>query len=414
MYKTKVLSNNLKVVYEKIPHARSVSAGVWVLSGSRYERISGMSHFIEHMLFKGTKTKTARQIAEKTDRCGGQLNAYTTREYTAFYSLTPADSLDDSLELLSDMINNSVFSKKDIELEKNVVLEEISMYEDSPEDLVFDLLEEHAFFGNTLGRSITGTKESVNSITREEIKEHMESFYTPGNMILAVAGSFDEDRLIETAEKYFGSAKERPVGTVTIKKPEFFTGTDTVIKDIEQANVVVGFESFGYDNEERYPLIILNNALGGGMSSRLFQKIREESGLAYSVYTSVSNYRDTGIFAVYAGLAEKNLDSTLKIIESELNKVAKEGLTIDETERAKEQVAGSLILSGESVSSHMSALGRGMLLSGEVKDEDFLLSKIRTVTAEDVKRTAQMLFSGQKSFTQIVRGNRESSQRKSI
>lgn len=408
MYKTKVLSNNLKVVYERIPHARSVSAGVWVLSGSRYERISGMSHFIEHMLFKGTKTKTARQVAEKTDRCGGQLNAYTTREYTAFYSLTPADSLEDSLELLSDMINNSVFSEKDIALEKNVVLEEIAMYEDSPEDLVFDLLEEHAFFGNTLGRSITGTKESVNSITREDIIEHMESFYTPGNMILAVAGSFDEDRLLEMSEKYFGTAIDRPIGAAIIKKPEFFTGSDTVIKDIEQANIAVGFESFGYDNDERYPLIILNNALGGGMSSRLFQKIREESGLAYSVYTSVSNYRDTGIFAVYAGLAEKNLDNTLDIIKEELKMLVKEGLTEEETERAKEQVAGSLILSGESVSTHMSSLGRGMLLSGEIKDEDYLLSKIRAVTAEDVKRTAQIIFGGQKSYTQIVRGNKES------
>ena len=200
MYNIKVLSNGLKIAYEKLPYARSFSAGVWVLSGSRFERKGGMSHFIEHMLFKGTKTKSARDIAETMDLTGGQLNAYTTREYTVYYSVTVAEKRKESLELLADMIKNSVFRESDIELEKNVVVEEIAMYEDSPEDLAFDLLEEHAFSGSGLGKSITGTRESVRSVTRDEILEHMGSYYVPSNMVLAVAGNFDEEELISLAE----------------------------------------------------------------------------------------------------------------------------------------------------------------------------------------------------------------------
>ena len=230
MIKIKTLSNNLKIAYERLPHARSVSAGVWVLSGSRFEDISGMSHFIEHMLFKGTKTKTAREIAEKMDLTGGQLNAYTTREYTSYYALTVDKSLSEALEVLSDMVINSHFSENDIELEKNVVLEEIAMYEDSPEDLVFDLLEEHAFSGNTLGRSITGTRESVKSITRNSIMEHMEKYYTPKNMVVSVAGNFSEDELLDCANKYFGDMKDSGLTIPGAVKPQFATGENTTVK----------------------------------------------------------------------------------------------------------------------------------------------------------------------------------------
>lgn len=403
MYKIKVLSNGLKVVYERMPYARSVSAGVWVLSGSRCEKIGGMSHFIEHMLFKGTKTKTARRIAELTDNTGGQLNAYTTREYTAFYSVTVADKLQETLELLSDMIKNSVFEPKDIELEKNVVTEEISMYEDSPEDLVFDLLEEHAFRGNSLGRSITGSRESVRAIKRSDIIEHMKLFYTPGNMVLSLAGCIDEERLLALAEEYFGDMAPSDKKTEQIVTPEFFSGSDTVIKDIEQANVAIGFKGYGYDNNLKYPFIVLNNALGGGMSSRLFQKIREESGLAYSVYTSAASYKDIGIYSIYAGLAPENLEKTVEIIHSELSAVVQNGLSEDELCRAKEQIRGSVILSGESVSSHMNVLGKGMLLSGRVREEDELLEKISAVTADDVLLSARAVFGDGKCFTQIVK-----------
>lgn len=404
MYNIKVLSNGLKIAYEKLTYARSVSAGVWVLSGSRCERTGGISHFIEHMLFKGTKTKTARQIAETMDLTGGQLNAYTTREYTVYYSVTVADKLKESLELLGDMIKNSVFRESDIELEKNVVTEEIAMYEDSPEDLVFDLLEEHAFLDNGLGKSITGTRESVRSITRDGILEHMGSFYVPSNMVLSVAGNFSEDELLALAEKYFGDIESRPAEIGEIIKPEFHTGENILEKDIEQANLAIGFEGPGCMSELRYPLLVLNNAFGGGMSSRLFQKIREESGLAYSVYTSIATYKDTGIYTVYAGLSDENLEKTREIINLEIERLLSEGLTDAEIERAKEQIRGSVILGGEGVGSHMSALGKGILLTGKVREEEEILKKVESVTGDDVISAAGKIFGSGRSFTQIVKG----------
>ena len=404
MIEIKTLSNNLKIAYERIPHARSVSAGVWVLSGSRFEEVSGMSHFIEHMLFKGTKTKTAREIAEKMDLTGGQLNAYTTREYTSYYALTVDKSLSEALEVLSDMVINSRFSESDIELEKNVVLEEIAMYEDSPEDLVFDLLEEHAFAGNTLGRSITGTRESVMSITRESIVEHMEKFYAPSNMVLSVAGNFNEEELLTCAEKYFGNMKDSYCTFPEAVKPTFAKGENTTVKEIEQANLAIGYECFGYDDDRRYPLIILNNAFGSSMSSRLFQRIREDEGLAYSVYTSLGSYKDIGLFSIYAGLKAENLKKTEKIIKEETERLLKSGLTEEEILRAKKQIAGSLILSGESVSSHMSSIGKGILLNGKVKSEEEILKKVEEATPEDILTVAELVFSGEKYFKEIVKG----------
>ncbi|MDO5478130.1 MAG: pitrilysin family protein [Clostridia bacterium] len=403
MIEIKTLSNKLKIAYERLPHARSVSAGVWVLSGSRYEKISGISHFIEHMLFKGTKTKTAREIAEKMDMTGGQLNAYTTREYTSYYALTVDKSLEEALEVLSDMVINSRFSESDIELEKGVVLEEIAMYEDSPEDLVYDLLEEHAFSGNTLGRSITGTRESVMSITRDDILSHMEAFYAPSNMVLSVAGNFSEDELLYFAEKYFGDMKDSSAVKPEYVKPVFTSGENTTVKEIEQANLAIGYESFGYDNDLRYPLIILNNAFGSSMSSRLFQRIREEEGLAYSVYSSVASYRDIGLFSIYAGLKAENLEKTEKIIKEETEKLMKSGLSEEEIMRAKKQIAGSLVLSGESVSSHMSSIGKGILLNGAVKTEEEILKKVEGVTCEDILSVAEKVFAGG-YFMEIVRG----------
>ena len=404
MIQIKTLSNNLKIAYERLPHARSVSAGVWVLSGSRYEDVSGMSHFIEHMLFKGTKTKTAREIAEKMDLTGGQLNAYTTREYTSYYALTVDKSLEDALEILSDMVINSRFSESDIELEKNVVLEEIAMYEDSPEDLVFDLLEEHAFAGNTLGRSITGTRESVKSITRNSIMEHMEKFYSPRNIVLSVAGNFNEDELLSFADKYFGNMKDSGFTVPEVKKPLFAKGENTTIKEIEQANLAIGYECYGYDNDLRYPLIILNNAFGSSMSSRLFQRIREDEGLAYSVYSSLASYKDIGLFSIYAGLKAENLKKTEKIILEETEKILKSGLTEEEIIRAKKQIAGSLILSGESVSSHMSTLGKGILLNGKVKSEAEILEKVEKVSDKDILDVAEKVFGQNICFKEIVKG----------
>lgn len=401
MYQVKILANGLTLVYEHLPYARSVSAGVWVLSGSRFEEVPGMSHFIEHMLFKGTQTKTARKIAETMDAIGGQLNAYTTREYTNFYSLTVPEHLSDALELLSDMVRFSRFDEADIAMEQNVVLEEIAMYEDSPEDLVFDLLEEHAFSGHSLGRGICGTRESVQSISREAILSHMAAFYVPSNMVLSLAGAFDETVLLSLVEQYFGAMPSHEAKRPAEEAPRFYPGEHTAFKDIEQSNLAMGFESCASNAPERYALIVLSNAFGGGMSSRLFQKIREEAGLAYSVYTSVAAYRDIGLFSIYAALREENRPQVLSILDEEIRRLLKDNLTADEIERAKEQIAGGVILGGEATSAHMSALGKGMLLRGRVTEEDEMIRRIRAVTATDVAEAAGAVF-GRSGFLQMV------------
>ncbi len=406
MYKVNILPNGLTVVYEHLPYARSVSAGVWVLSGSRFEKISGMSHFIEHMLFKGTTTKSARQIAERMDAVGGQLNAYTTREYTNFYSLTRPEHLPNALELISDMVCHARFDEADIAMEKNVVEEEIAMYEDSPEDLVFDLLEEHAFFGHPLGRGICGTRESVRALSRQDILAHMEAFYTPANMVLSVAGAFDEGALLALSEQYFGAMSPGQSARPADAPPRFFSGEHTQTKDIEQSNLAWGFESCGAQAPERYALLVLSNAFGGGMSSRLFQKIREEAGLAYSVYTSLAAYRDIGLFSVYAALKENNRPRVLSIIDEEIKRLKRDNLTNDEIDRAKEQLIGGIVLSGEATSSHMASLGKGMLLRGRVIEEEEALRHIRAVTADDISLAAAAVF-GRDGFLQVVRPQKE-------
>ena len=245
------------------------------------------------------------------------------------------------------------------------------------------------------------TKSYKSSHTSEE---HMEKFYAPSNMVLSVAGNFNEEELLTCAEKYFGNMKDSYCTFPEAVKPTFAKGENTTVKEIEQANLAIGYECFGYDDDRRYPLIILNNAFGSSMSSRLFQRIREDEGLAYSVYTSLGSYKDIGLFSIYAGLKAENLKKTEKIIKEETERLLKSGLTEEEILRAKKQIAGSLILSGESVSSHMSSIGKGILLNGKVKSEEEILKKVEEATPEDILTVAELVFSGEKYFKEIVKG----------
>ncbi|MDP4133702.1 MAG: pitrilysin family protein [Bacillota bacterium] len=404
MYKTNTLSNGLKIAYENIPYARSVSAGVWVLSGSRYEKISGMSHFIEHMFFKGTKTKTAKEIAQSMDSTGGQLNAFTTREYTCFYAHTVADKLAASFEILSDMLLNSKLSSEDIELEKRVVIEEIAMYEDSPEDLTFDLLLNNAWKDQPLGRNIAGTKESVASFTREDILEHINGFYVPEKMLISVAGLINEDEVLSLSNQYFGKMEKRVPLITENKKPIFNAGSHRAKKDIEQANIAFGFESFDMQSEKKYPLAVMNYMFGGGMSSRLFQSIREKEGLAYSIYSSVESYKDAGMFSIYAGLNRENLEKTRDLIKKEIDLLLKEGISDEELYRSKEQIKGSIILGHESVGSKMNTIGKGLILLGKVQSEEEIISKIDEVNLKDVQNVIEEIFASGRFFEEIVTG----------
>lgn len=397
LYNKSMLSNGLRVVSERVPYVRSVSVGVWVNSGSRYEPESeaGISHFIEHLLFKGTERRTARQIAEEIDSVGGQLNAFTGKEYTCFYCRVLDEHISLALDLLSDMIQNSLFRDEDIEKERGVIAEEIRMYEDAPDELVHDLLAGTMWDGHPLGRAIIGNTESINAINRERILEYFKGFYKPDNMVIAVAGNLDDGRIAEEIEKRFSGLSGTSFSPEQ-RSPEQRCTVKVRRKDTEQVHVCVGTEGVRLEDEQFYPLSVLNTILGGGTSSRLFQRIREEKGLAYSVYSYHTAYKDTGLFAVYAGIGPNYVREVLQIARNEFERFREQGPTDEELTRGKEQLKGGLMLGLESTSNRMTRLGRNELLLRYVTPLDEIVEKIESVTKEDILAVADTVLRPEK------------------
>lgn len=406
MHRKFTLSNGLRVVCEKIPYVRSVSTGIWVKTGSRDENQenNGISHFVEHMLFKGTKTRNAAQIAECIDNIGGQINAFTGKECTCFYARTLDDHIGTALDVLSDMFFNSIFDPKDIALEKQVILEEISMYEDSPEELVHDLLSETVWRGSSIGKPILGTRESLKNIDRRMIKEYMGERYIQPNTVISVAGNFDEKQLEALLEKYFGAWEPKSGKTQESQHVEFRPETSIREKDTEQVHICIGFEGIKSGDDDIYPLLAVNSILGGGMSSRLYQKIREEKGLVYSIYSYPTTYTDTGLFTIYAGMKPENLGEVMKLIEEEIAVIGEKGITRAELERAREQMKGNYILGLESTSSRMNSIGKSELLLGYIYTPDEILEKIDSITMDDIVRMISHIF-GKGSKGMSVVGN---------
>lgn len=404
MLKKFVLKNGVRVVCEYIPYVRSVTLGIWVKTGSRNENIrnNGVSHFIEHMLFKGTDKRSAAEIAESIDNIGGQLNAFTGKECTCYYAKTLDEHLDIAMDVLSDMLNNSTFSKKDIALEKRVILEEIGMYEDSPEELVHDILSETVWDGSAIGYPILGTGKSLRGINRETIKEYMKDRYTPGNMVISVAGNFNESKLEEMLETYFncqipGDETEHNVENVDFR-PEIHVRE----KDTEQVHICIGFEGIKNGDDALYPLLAVNNIFGGGMSSRLFQKIREKKGLVYSIYSYPTIYNDAGLFTIYAGMKPENLNEVTKLIYDEVRMMLKKGITKQELEKSREQLKGSYILGLESTSSRMSSIGKSELLLGRIHTPEEILDKIGKITMEGMNYIIHSIFNLDKVGISVV------------
>lgn len=382
MINTYTLPCGIKLICEKIDYVKSVSVGVWVKSGSAYEELKyhGMSHFIEHMLFKGTQTKTAEDIAVAMDAVGGQMNAFTSRDCTCFYTKTLASDLDTSLELLSDIIINPLLDEKDIETEKNVVKEEISMYEDTPDELVMDLLYSECYKGSSTGRTILGTSESVSSFSKEDILEYMNKMYCSDNTVISVVGSFDEEKLIDKVWKYF-EKMHRGEKTSDIEKPIFHSGAVSVKKPIEQAHTAICYPSYDAEDENMYAMTLVSNILGGGMSSRLFQNVREKYGLCYSVYAYQTCGKNIGNVTLYSGCAKENADKVLCMMKEETQKL--NNFTYDELTRAKNQFKGSFVLGNEGISGRMSSYGKQMLLYGKIKEESEILEKINRISMEN-------------------------------
>lgn len=393
LYCKQVLGNGLRVVSEKVPYVRSVSVGVWVGSGSRYEPESeaGISHFIEHLLFKGTKNRSARQIAEEVDSVGGQLNAFTGKEYTCFYCRVLDEHVSLALDLLSDMVQNSLFKEEDIEKEKGVITEEIRMYEDAPDELVHDLLAGTMWDGHPLGRAIIGNAESVASMERDKIMKYFEEFYRPGNMVIALAGNFDENKILDEIGRRFSGFAGTSVSPNQLS-PEPRRTVKVRQKETEQVHLCVGAEGVRLEDEQFYPLSVLNTILGGGTSSRLFQRIREEKGLAYSVYSYHTAYKDTGLFAMYAGIGPNLVGEVLAIARDEFERFREEGPTEEELARGKEQLKGGLMLGLESTSNRMTRLGRNELLLGYLTPLDEVVNKIESVTKKSLLKVADVVL----------------------
>lgn len=381
------LENGIRVIGEPMPHYRSVSMGVWVDAGSvcENEAEAGASHFIEHMLFKGTERRTAAEIAAEMDAIGGNLNAFTAKECTCFYAKVLDEHLPRAADMLADLLRNSKFDEADIEREKGVVCEEILMTEDSPEDMAHETLCALLYENTPLAKPILGTQESVRSFTRETLMDYMGRHYMPNNIVISCAGHFEREALMDALNRYFaggGMGERSPRKVSTLSGGHRFRAVE---KDIEQVHLCLGFPGFALDEDGQYALFVLNNALGGSMSSRLFQSIREARGLAYSVYSYPSSYTETGYFALYAGTGEGTAEQVTALILEELEKLRKNGLTKEEFIRSKEQLKGSYMLGQESTSARSNAIGKMELLRGRVYSEEEIMQRIERITMDDVQ-----------------------------
>lgn len=381
MYKTHTLSNGLTIIGEEIPYLKSITLGVWVNAGSRIENeeIGGISHFIEHMLFKGTKNRTSKEIASTIDNLGGQINAFTSKECTCYYVKLLDEHIDIGIDILSDMFLNPLFDEKDIDKERQVIIEELKMYEDSPEDLVYDLLMEGIYKTDALGMNIIGTEESLYNMNRNTIKEYFNKYYVASNSVISISGNFKFEEMVKLIESKF---KDLAMGNVDIKitEPEFHPCFIARNKDTEQVNLAISLKAIPLEcREDAYALSIINNIFGGSISSRLFQNIRENKGLVYSIYSAPSLYRKSGELGIYASMSNENLKKVYNLVLEEIDNLRQNHLTDKEIKESKEQLKGSYILGLESTSSRMMSIGKAMVLTKKVKNPNDIIESINNI-----------------------------------
>lgn len=401
MYKNDIekiqLKNGVRIVTEKVPGVRSVALGIWVGAGSRHENDdnSGISHFIEHLLFKGTQKRTATDIAESLDSVGGQLNAFTTKEFTCYYAKVLDEHLDLAIDVLTDMFFNSKFQEEAIEKERGVIEEEIRMYEDTPDELIHDLFIKTVWPENTLGRPILGTIESLKQITRKDIVSYIDRVYVPQKIVVAVAGNIDHIEVQNMLRPIFEGIDSKN-NLVSVELPVTYTNVSNIYRKTGQVQICLGTEGLSNQDERLYSVYIINSVLGGGLSSRLVQSIREERGLAYSVYSYHTSFSDTGLFTFYAGTSPKKYNEVIGLLLQEIRRITSEGITEKELKSTKEQLKGNLFLGLESVSSRMTRLGRTELSMNKIITPEEVVEKISAVTLEEVHKVAKDLFSENK------------------
>jgi predicted Zn-dependent peptidase len=386
-------ANGLRLVTEAMPHVRSVSIGVWLTRGSRHEPQdhAGIAHFVEHMLFKGTTRRTAEDIAQQVDSIGGQLDAFTSKEYAGYYVKVLDEHLPLAVDVLADLVTNPVFAPEDIEREQRVVLEEIKMVEDTPDDLVHEIFAESYWNGHPLGRPILGTPASVSALDQPTLKRYFADTYVAGNFVVVAVGNIDHDRVKALVAERF--AATRPSGPAVIDRaPVVAPSVQIRNKDLEQSHVCLGTLGLPQNHPDRYAAYALNTVLGGSMSSRLFQNVREKRGLAYSVFSSLSAYHDIGALSVYAGCGNESVSELVDVVVAEIRRLKNESVPADELRRAKDHLKGSLMLNLESTSSRMSHHARQEIYRDRADGLDEMLAAIEGVTTEDVQRLAGDFF----------------------
>ncbi|HHV73642.1 MAG TPA: insulinase family protein [Thermoanaerobacterium sp.] len=384
--------NDVNVVAYKMPYVNSVYIGIWIKVGSRYENKenNGISHFIEHMVFKGSKNRSAKDIAEEIDNIGGQLNGFTGKESTCFYVKVYNSYTEKAVDVLFDMVFNPLFKSEDIEKEKNVVLEEINMNNDSPEDVAYDMLANLTWKGNPLSYPVLGYEDTVKSFDRDMIVKFYRDNYIKDNIVISIAGNFDDSifDIISRKTLYINSCNN----AISLDKPDWNKGIVLKSKEYEQVNICISMPGINYSFDSIYTLSIVSNAFGGGMSSRLFQKIREEEGLVYSIYSYPSTYIDTGAFTIFASTATENLKSVYELIIEEILKVKNDGFSEFEVNKFKEQLKISILMDMDSISSRMSSIGKSLLFLKKVYTVNDIVDKIDSITYDDVNNLAKKIF----------------------
>lgn len=389
-----ILPNGLAVLTESMPHVRSVSVGIWLGTGSRQEQPerNGISHFIEHMVFKGTKTRTAEQIARSVDSIGGHLDAFTAKECVSFNAIVLDEHLETVFDVLSDLVLHPLFQQEEISRERSVILEEIKAEEDNPDYLLHELFTQNFWKGHALGKPILGTRETVGRLKQDVIREQFTQIYRPNNMVISAAGHLEHSRLVQLAEQRFHSLKKQEVHLPDSQPATHSRITMRNKKSLEQVHLCLGVPSYPMSHDGRYACYVLNTLLGGGMSSRLFQNIRERQGLAYAVFSDLVHYKDTGCFFVYAGTSPETAEQVVRSIMQEFRELKENAVDPEELRRAKDHLKGSLMLSLESTGSRMSSLARQYMNFGKFFTLDEIIAKIEAVTAEDLTQIARKFF----------------------
>ena len=394
MFKKTYLENGIPVVMEQVKDVRSVALGAWVKVGSRNEQPekNGISHFLEHMFFKGTQKRSARDIAVDTDSMGGDLNAFTSRESTTFYIKVLDEYFDKGIELLSDIFIHSTFPEEDIEKEKGIIKEEIKMVEDTPDDYIYDLFNQTIWGSEGIGQPILGRRETIKSFIREDLVSHTKKHYGTKGIVIACAGNFETEKLLDALNHNFSSLRKGLEPETVPSRSEFSSKIKVYSKELSEVHICLGVEGMPQASKDRYILFILNTILGGGVSSRLFQEIREKRGLVYSVYSYISSYADTGVLAVYAGTGKKKVSQVIELVLKEMRGLA-DMLSDVDVERAKAQLKGNLILGLESTSSRMQNIARQEMYYGRYYSPSEIIKDINSISLAQVKELAENLLS---------------------